>query len=46
MDKEKKENKNEKKNKQNKNEEKEVKNKNDIEKDRKYLRQKTSVTSA
>ena len=32
--------------KQKKNKEKEVKNKNDIEKDRKYLKQKTSVTSA
>ena len=37
----------EKKNKKkNKNTEKEGKNKNDIEKDRKYFRQKTSVTSA
>jgi len=36
----------EKKNTENKNAEKEVKNKNDIEKDRKYLKQKTSVTSA
>ena len=40
------ENKNAEKGKKKKNKEKEVQNKNDIEKDRKYLRQKTSVTSA
>ena len=47
MEKKNMENKNaEKGKKKKKNKEKEVKNKNDIEKDRKYLKQKTSVTSA